>query len=192
MQEATTHEVIYQSIIAFFVLFVLARILGKRQIAQLTFFDYVTGLTLGNIAGAWSLDQVKNLHAIIALSIWTLLTIALALIQIKFYKSRSILDGKPRELIQAGKLLEKNLKKARLSTEELLLMLRQKNAFKVADVEYAVFEKQWEAECFEEVRRFASHSERYLYPSGGRRGTSRPHHRRECHGEIITLSWLFP
>jgi uncharacterized membrane protein YcaP (DUF421 family) len=136
----TTIEVIYQSVIAFFVLFVLARLLGKRQIAQLTFFDYIVGITIGNIAATWSLDDAKTRHAIISLLIWTFLSLLLAWIQRKSYRGRILLDGRPRVLIQNGNILEDNLRKVKMSVEELLLLLRQKDVFKLSDVEYAVLE----------------------------------------------------
>jgi uncharacterized membrane protein YcaP (DUF421 family) len=140
MQAPTTYEVIFQSIAAFFFLFILARILGKRQIAQLTFFDYIAGITIGNVAASWSLDEVKTVHAILSLVIWTLLSIIMAFIQKKSYLSRVLLDGRPTVIIQNGEILEKNLSKEHLSSEELMLLLRQKDIFKVSDVEYAVFE----------------------------------------------------
>jgi uncharacterized membrane protein YcaP (DUF421 family) len=136
----TTWEVAYQSLMAFFVLFVLARILGKRQIANLTFFDYIAGITIGDIAGAWSMDEIKTRHALVILVIWTLLTLVLAAIQRKSYTGRLILDGRPIVVIENGQVLERNLRKANLDIEELMLLLREKDVFKLSDVEYAVFE----------------------------------------------------
>lgn len=140
MENPTTSEVLYQSIIAFFFLLVLARLLGKRQIAQLTFFDYIAGITIGNIAAGWSLDEVKSIHAILSLVVWTALSVILAFVQKKSYFGRIILDGRPKVLIENGKILERNLSKVHMSLEELELMLRQKDVFKLTDVEYAVFE----------------------------------------------------
>ncbi|WP_067925475.1 DUF421 domain-containing protein [Alicyclobacillus shizuokensis] len=133
-------EVAVQSIVAFIVLFLLARLMGKRQIAQLTFFDYVAGITIGNIAASFSLDDTKIEHAIISLVVWTALTILLAVVQRKWYKLGVLLDGKPLVLIQNGQVQEQNLKRSNLSQEEMLLLLREKDIFDVSDVEYAVFE----------------------------------------------------
>lgn len=133
-------EVGLQSLISFFVLFVLARVVGKRQIALLTFFDYVVGITIGDIAASWSLDTIKSSHAILTLLIWTLLPMALAWIQRKSYRGRVLLDGRPVVLVENGQVLEHNLKNAHMSTQELMLMLRAKDVFKVSDVEYAVYE----------------------------------------------------
>ncbi|WP_067929991.1 DUF421 domain-containing protein [Alicyclobacillus kakegawensis] len=133
-------EVAAQSIVAFVVLFLLARLMGKRQIAQLTFFDYVAGITIGNIAASFSLDDTKIEHAVISLVVWTVLTILLAVVQRKWYKLGVLLDGKPLVLIQNGQVQEQNLKRSNLSQEEMLLLLREKDIFDVSDVEYAVFE----------------------------------------------------
>ncbi|SFU93071.1 DUF421 domain-containing protein [Alicyclobacillus macrosporangiidus] len=136
----TTHEVLYQSVIAFIVLFVVARVLGKRQVAQLSFFDYIVGITIGNIAASWSLDQVKTRHAVVSLLLWCGLSLLIALLQRKSYRARVFLDGRPTVVIQRGKILERNLKACNLSIEELMQMLREKDVFKVSDVEYAILE----------------------------------------------------
>lgn len=136
----TMTEVVFQSIIAFILLFILARLMGKRQIAQLTFFDYIAGITIGNIAATWSLDDTKSSHAVISILIWTVFSIVLAWIQRKSYKARILLDGRPTVLIQNGKVLENNLSKVNIAIDEMMLLLREKNVFKISDVEYAVFE----------------------------------------------------
>lgn len=136
----TTYEVIVQSIVSFIVLFILARVLGKRQMAQLNFFDYIVGITVGNVAAAWSLDDVTSIHALCALVIWTGLCLILAFIQRKSYRIRLWLDGKELILIANGQIMEENLKRANLDVEELMEMLRQKGMFKLSDVEHAVFE----------------------------------------------------
>ncbi|MCL6633747.1 MAG: DUF421 domain-containing protein [Alicyclobacillus herbarius] len=133
-------EVAAQSIVAFIVLFILARLMGKRQIAQLTFFDYVAGITIGNIAASFSLDDTKVEHAVISLIIWTALTILLAVVQRKWYRVGLLLDGKPIVIIKNGQVQEQNLKKINLSHEEMLLLLREKDIFNLSDVEYAVME----------------------------------------------------
>jgi uncharacterized membrane protein YcaP (DUF421 family) len=133
-------EVALQSVFAFVILFILARLMGKRQIAQLTFFDYIAGITIGNIAASLSLDDTKTEHAIISLLIWTIFTILLAVIQRKWYRAALLLDGKPIVVIKNGKVQEQNLKKTNLSHEEMLQLLREKDVFNLSDVEYAVFE----------------------------------------------------
>ncbi len=136
----TTRDVLLQSVFSFIVLFILARILGKRQVAQLNFFDYIVSITVGDIAASWSLDNIKGIHAISSLAIWAGLSLIVSLIQRKSYKGRIFLDGRPSVVIQHGNVLEENLKKSNLSIEEMMMMLRQKDIFKLSDVEYAILE----------------------------------------------------
>jgi len=113
-------EITIQSIFSFVALFFLARLMGKRQIAQLTFFDYICGITIGNIAASLSLDDVQTIHAIVSLLIWFFFSIGLAWIQRKSYRARVILDGRPTVLIEQGNVLEENLKKVNISIEEMV------------------------------------------------------------------------
>lgn len=82
-----------RSILAFVVLLILARIMGKKQISQLTFFDYVVGITIGSIAATMSVDQnVKILNGITGLLVWGVFPVILALIDLKSYWFRRMVD----------------------------------------------------------------------------------------------------
>ena len=107
----TTTAVLFQSILSFLVLFVIARILGKRQVAQLSFFDYIAGITLGDIASVWSLDDVKTSHAILSLLIWTGLSLLLVFMQRKSYRARLIIDGRPESPHSKRTSVREKLKK---------------------------------------------------------------------------------
>jgi uncharacterized membrane protein YcaP (DUF421 family) len=133
--------ILIRSFIAFIVLFVLARVMGTKQIAQLTFFDYVIGITIGNLAGALTLDlHTKILNGILGMVYWALFLFIVSILAQKSFTLREIFEGSPRILIQNGKILEQNLKKARMSYDDLITRLREKNAFKLSDVELAVLE----------------------------------------------------
>lgn len=130
-----------RSFIAFVVLFLLARVMGKKQIAQLTFFDYVVGITIGNLAGTITLDQqTKILNGVYGLIYWTIFLLIVSYITLKSFGFREIAEGSPTVLIENGKILEENLKKARFTYDDLMTKLREKGAFKVSDVELAVLE----------------------------------------------------
>lgn len=134
-------EVVVRTLLAVFMLFVLTKILGKRQIAQLSYFEYITGITIGSIAAYVSLDLDKIwYHGIVALLVWTTVSFLMEKITLKSKVARDIIDGKGEIIIKDGKLLEDNLKKANLTIDELLELLRERNIFKVADVEFAVLE----------------------------------------------------
>jgi uncharacterized membrane protein YcaP (DUF421 family) len=137
--------ILIRSVGSFIVLLALARLMGKRQIAQLTFFDYVVGITIGSIAASMSADQnIKIFNGMVGLVVWGFFPILLSFMARKSYWFRRIVQGVPTILIQNGKILEKSLRKNNMSEDELVLNLREKNAFKLADVEFAILETNGE------------------------------------------------
>ncbi|MCJ8010497.1 DUF421 domain-containing protein [Paenibacillus sp. KQZ6P-2] len=134
-------EVITRTLTAIVVLFALTRLLGKRQISQLSFFEYITGITIGDLAATISLDVEGTWYlGLISLSVWVLISLGIEFLQLKSKKARDFIDSKSTVLIKDGKILEDNLKKERLTNEELLEQLRGKDVFKAAEVEFAVME----------------------------------------------------
>ncbi|WP_107951689.1 DUF421 domain-containing protein [Lysinibacillus parviboronicapiens] len=134
-------EMILRVIFSFFVLLILTRILGKKQLSQLTFFHYITGITLGSIAAQIaSQAQTNFLDAFIALVWWGVLTYIMTIVTIKSTKTRVLIDGKPTIVVQNGLILESALKKNRLHMDELTMMLREQAIFSVQDVQYALLE----------------------------------------------------
>lgn len=132
---------IIRSIIAFVLLMVMTRIMGKKQLSQLTFFDYCVGITIGSIASAMAIDQnIKISNGIVGLIIFGLFPVLLAYGGLKSMKFRRLTDGTPAILIKEGKVLEKSLGKSKMDISELMLFLREKNIFNVSDVELAMIE----------------------------------------------------
>lgn len=133
--------VIINSFISFIYLFVISKLLGKKQIAQLEFIDYVVGISLGSIAADMSVETDKPFyHAIIAMTIFFFLAILVALIGRKNTFFKRILKGKPAMLIYEGKIDYQQLVKCKIDINDLLSMLREKAQFDVDEVEYAIFE----------------------------------------------------
>lgn len=134
-------EVVLRTLFAVVVLFFLTRILGKRQITQLSFFEYITGITIGNMAANISLDTDTEWHlGFLALSVWVSVSYGIRYLQMKSKKARDFIEFKSTVLIKDGKILEDNLKKERLTTDDLLSELRNKDVFKLSDVEFALME----------------------------------------------------
>ena len=137
--------ILIRSIAAFLILFLMTRVMGKKQISQLTFFDYCVGITIGSIAATMSVDQnVKALNGLASLFIWGIFPIILAYAGMKSFFFFNLTDGKATILIHQGKILEKNMKKNLMNINELMLLLREKGVFKISDVEMAVFETNGE------------------------------------------------
>lgn len=115
--------------------------MGKQQVAQLTFFDYVVGITIGSIASTLSVQVNESLLATLAgLATWTTLAILMAYLSLHNMWVRKIVDGGPTVVIVNGKILEDNLKRIRIPIEQLISELRTKGVFNIADVESALFE----------------------------------------------------
>lgn len=134
-------HIFIRSLGALIALFVLTRILGKKQISQLTFFEYVTGITLGDLAGVISTDVEKFFfHGIIAMLIWGFVPFFLEMLNLKSKTLRQWFEGTGTIMVKDGHVLEDNLKKERYTADELLEQLRTKNVFRLADVEFAMLE----------------------------------------------------
>lgn len=134
-------EVVTRTLLCAVVLFVITKLLGKRQVSQLSMFEYITGITIGSLAADISLDlEAAWYEGFIAVAVWAFVSLGIEFLQIKSKKARDFFVGKGRVLIKDGKVLEDSLKKERLSTDELIEQLRKKMAFNLADVEFAVME----------------------------------------------------
>jgi uncharacterized membrane protein YcaP (DUF421 family) len=130
-----------RAIFSFLVLFTLARILGKKQISQLTFFDYVVGIVIGDMASQVAIDtSMKIVNGLIGLVVYTLLSIILAYGAIKSFKFRDLVESSPSILIKDGKIMEKNLFKHKMTYDDLMNGLRGKDAFMIDEVEMAILE----------------------------------------------------
>ncbi|HOP99703.1 MAG TPA: DUF421 domain-containing protein [Acetivibrio clariflavus] len=133
--------VIIRSAIAFLALLVMIRIIGKQQVSQLTFFDYTVGITIGSMASTLSIQLNENLTATLAgMVTWTVLAILAAIIGIRSTRLEKIVVGEPEIIIQNGKIIEKILKKNRITISELLSELRVQGVFNIEDVEFALIE----------------------------------------------------
>ena len=139
--ELNLWEMLIRSTFAFFAILLLARIIGKKQLSQLTFFHYVTGITFGSIAAEISAQvETPFFDGLISLIWWTVLTIIVSFISLKSKKARVLFDDKPMIVIQNGVILNDHLKKARLHTDELAMLLREQSIFSFDEVLHAVFE----------------------------------------------------
>jgi uncharacterized membrane protein YcaP (DUF421 family) len=130
-----------RAFVTFIIMMLYARILGKQQISQLTFFDYVIGITVGSIAASMTTDLHNRLFPqLIGLTTWIAMALLLQVISLKSRKLTKIIDGEPVVLVHNGKILEDNLAKVRLKNVELLETLREKGAFNIAEIEFAILE----------------------------------------------------
>lgn len=115
--------------------------MGRKQLSQLTFFNYITGIAIGSIAANMASEtNVHYLNGLTSLIWWSILTILVGYIGLKFARVRVVTDGQPIVVIKEGKILENTLGKLRLNMDDLAALLRQQKVFSVKDVENAIFE----------------------------------------------------
>ncbi|MGM0851022.1 MAG: YetF domain-containing protein [Bacillota bacterium] len=134
-------DLLLRLVLAFGTLLALTRIMGRKEISQMTFFNFVSGIAIGTIGASLAIDPSLSVrNGLIALIGWTLITILLGYIDINSKKVRELIEGQPRILIKKGQIMEDELRKVRLDIDALNALLRQKNVFAVSDVDYAIFE----------------------------------------------------
>ncbi|MCQ6282711.1 DUF421 domain-containing protein [Bacillus sp. EB600] len=134
-------DIAFRSILFLLILLITTKMLGKKQISELSFFEYVSGITIGSIAGEVITGLESNIfYGILAILIFGLVTLLVDFLSLKSKTFRDVVEGRGTVIIKDGKILEDNLKKEKYTIDELSALLRQKNIFRVADVEFAVLE----------------------------------------------------
>ncbi|MGG0463283.1 DUF421 domain-containing protein [Priestia aryabhattai] len=134
-------EVVVRVAISFLVLLILTRIMGRKEISQMTFFNFVSAITIGTLSGALVTDQTLSIgNGLMALLAWSIFTVIIGIMTVKSKKTRQIIDGEPVIVIKKGKIMEEALRKVRLDMDSLNASLREKDIFSLMDVEYAIFE----------------------------------------------------
>ena len=133
--------VILASLFSAAVLFIIAKIIGHKQVAQLEFFDYITGITIGSIAAelATTLDK-PWWKPTVSMIVFGVITVILSVLTRRLPRSRKFINGTPTIVLNDGKLYRKNMKKAKLELSEFLLLCRQDGYFNLDDIQTAVYE----------------------------------------------------
>ncbi|WP_028306355.1 DUF421 domain-containing protein [Desulfitibacter alkalitolerans] len=133
-------EILLRAILLFGLVLGAVRLMGKRQPSRMTAFQFVNYIVIAIITAFLVLNLIDTAFGIIALIVWIGLPIALDYLSIKSKLVHDMVHGKETILIKQGKIMEENLMQTRLTGEDLLRALREKNAFNAADVEFAVME----------------------------------------------------
>lgn len=134
-------NILYRGIISLVVLFLVTKLLGKKQVSQLSLFDYVIGISIGNFAAEIIVDLESNLwHGVIAVIEFGVVAYLISIITMKSIKLRRFFVGVPTVLIDKGKILYKGLKKVHFDINDLLEECRENGYFDLNEIEYAVME----------------------------------------------------
>ncbi|MBQ3483630.1 MAG: DUF421 domain-containing protein [Clostridia bacterium] len=133
-------RVILTALLSVAALFAVTKLMGHKQVAQLDFFDYVCGITIGSIGAELATELEAPEQPLIALAVYGLASLTLNLLAHKIPRTRKYINGTPTVLLNGGKLYRKNMKQAKLDLSEFLLLCREQGYFDLDSIQTAVFE----------------------------------------------------
>lgn len=134
-------NICFRTILVLIILFFITKMMGKKQISELNFFDYVVGITIGSIAADISLDIEKDMLAgIAALFIYGFISYIISFVSIKSILARRFFIGVPTVLVEKGKIIESGLKKSKIDVNDLLMEARENGYFNLDEIDYALME----------------------------------------------------
>ena len=130
-----------RAVFAYLLVLIVARLLGRKSISQMTFFDFVVAITLGSLTANLGIGKNNTpVNATIVILTFCAMGILTSFWVLTSMKARKLIDSVPLVLIAKGELVKSNLRRARLSLNRLTMLLRENNAFNIIDVEYAILE----------------------------------------------------
>ena len=134
-------DVIFRALLSLIALFFVTKLLGKKQVSQLSLFDYVIGISIGNFAAEMTTDlELSYVNGIVAVLVFGLVAFLVSYFTMKSITLRRFFIGTPTILIQNGKILIDNLKKSKLDINDLLEQCRVSGYFDISQIEYALME----------------------------------------------------
>lgn len=129
------------SLTSLIVLFILTKLMGNKEMSQLSMFDYIIGITIGSIAAEMSTALEDEFwQPLLAMFIYAIVSIIISFISLKSLKFRRIVTGTTLILLDNGKLYYKNFKKAKLDLDEFLMLCRVSGYFNLSDIQTALLE----------------------------------------------------
>lgn len=138
-------DVTIRAISSLVTLFLITKMLGKKQVSQLSLFDYVIGISIGNFAAEMTINLESNeINGIWAVVLFGLFAYLISYLTMKSIMLRRFFMGTPTILIQDGKILENNLKKMKFDINDMLEEVRSAGYFDLSQVEYAILEANGE------------------------------------------------
>ena len=138
-------NVTFRALSSLITLFLVTKMLGKKQVSQLSLFDYVIGISIGNFAAEMTINLESNeINGIWAVVLFGLFAYAISYLTMKSIILRRFFMGTPTILIQDGKILENNLRKMKFDINDMLEEVRGAGYFDLSQVEYAILEPNGE------------------------------------------------
>lgn len=141
MEFETIGAVTYRALISLLTLFIVTKIIGKKQVSELSLFDYVIGISIGNFAAEMTINiDSPEINGILAVIIFGVIAYLVSWITMKSVALRRLFMGTPTIIIQDGKILKKNMRKVRLDINELLEECRIKGYFDPSTIAFGIME----------------------------------------------------
>lgn len=133
--------IIILSFVSLAVLFIITKIMGFRQISEMSFFDYVIGITIGSIAAEMATNiDLEWWKGILAMVVYGVVGVLISVLAQKSVKARKFISGKPIIIIERGKISKEGMRKARVELDDLLTSARVNGYFNLSDIDYAIME----------------------------------------------------
>jgi uncharacterized membrane protein YcaP (DUF421 family) len=136
--------IIVKSAVLFAAVILIVRVMGRRWAARRTGWDRILAVVIGLIAAGMSVNRIPLTAGVLALFTWVVLGLAVNWLMLRSKAFRDLFEGREIVVVQHGKVMEENLKEARMTPEDFLRQLRTKRVFQISDVEFAVMESDGE------------------------------------------------
>ena len=134
-------ESVLTAVISVFVMFILTKLIGNRAISQMNMFDYINSITIGSIASELAVSEPGDIvQPFVAMVVYAGAVIILAIVTQKSLKFRRFVEGRSILLMENGKLIDRNFKKAKIDINEFLMQCRLQGYFDVSKIETAIIE----------------------------------------------------
>ncbi len=145
--------IVFRTLFLYTLILVIFRIMGKREIGELSILDLVVFIMIGELAVvAIETNHSPLFHTVLPMVLLMLIQITLALLSLKSKKFRNLIDGKPSIIINRGKIDESAMRKQRYNFDDLMTQLREKNIRSIADVEFAILESSGSLSVIEKLK----------------------------------------
>ena len=138
-------DVIVRALLSLIALFFVTKLIGKKQVSQLSLFDYVIGISIGNFAADMTINlESKEIHGIVAVLVFGFIAYLVSILTMKSIMLRRFFMGTPTVIIEKGKIIESSLKKVRYDINDVLEECRINGYYDISDIEYAIVEANGE------------------------------------------------
>lgn len=135
-------KVFFMSIGSIIALFISTKVIGNKQMSELSMFDYINGITIGSIAAEMATALENDFYyPLMAIAIYTIVIWLISIISEKSLKSRRIFAGRSIILMENGKLFEKNLRTSKIDINDFLTQCRINGYFNIDDIDTAILEQ---------------------------------------------------